>query len=241
VTSFDAVADAYEAGRPDYPEAVYDALEPLDGSLVLEGGAGTGIATRALLRHGARVFPFDVGSKVLRMAVMQTPDLAAVAADGARLPFRDRCADVVCFAQSWHWLDEGRRCEESARVLRPGGRWAAWWSHARADGERWFAASWDAIERATVARRAQRDTDWGDGLRASGLFDVSEKVVVPWVREVDVDQWLIDERSKTYIAILPEAKRESLLQEVEGLVRDGFPSGQMRVPYETWLWIANRI
>jgi SAM-dependent methyltransferase len=241
VTSFDAVADEYEAGRPDYPEAVYVALEPLAGALVLEGGAGTGIATRALLRHGARVFPFDVGRKVLRMAVLQTPDLAAVVADGARLPFRDRCADLVCFAQSWHWLDEGRRCEETARVLRPGGRWAAWWSHARADREEWFEASWDAIETATVARRAQRDTDWGDGVRASGLFDVGEKLILPWVREVNVDGWLIDERSKSYVAALPDAGRESLLQTLERHLRDHFPNGQMRVLYETWLWVANRI
>ena len=241
MTSFDAVADEYEAGRPSYPEAVFDALEPLAGAHVLEGGAGTGIATRSLLRRGARVIPFDVGSKVLGAAVLRTPRLAAVLADGAALPFRDRCSDMICFAQSWHWLDEDRRCEEAARVLRSGGRWAAWWSHARADREKWFVSSWDAIEAATVARRNQRDTDWGDGLRGSGLFDVGEKVVVPWVREVDVDEWLIDERSKSYVAALSESDRVALLETVERLVRDSFPNGRMRVQYETWLWIANRI
>jgi hypothetical protein len=65
MTSFDAVADEYEVGRPGYPEAVYDALEPLAEALVLEGGAGTGIATRALLERGARVVSFDVGRSVL--------------------------------------------------------------------------------------------------------------------------------------------------------------------------------
>ena len=68
MTSFDAVADEYDAGRPSYPDGVYDGLEPLAGRLVFEGGAGTGIATRALLQRGARVVPFDVASKARNMA-----------------------------------------------------------------------------------------------------------------------------------------------------------------------------
>jgi hypothetical protein len=34
MTSFDAVAAEYEGGRPDYPDAVFDALEPLAGRRV---------------------------------------------------------------------------------------------------------------------------------------------------------------------------------------------------------------
>ncbi len=241
MTSFDAVADEYEVGRPSYPEALFDALEPLAGAIVIEGGAGTGIATRSLLRRGARVFPFDVGSKVLAVAVRRTPGLAAVLADGAALPFRDRCSDLICFAQSWHLLDKVGRCEEAARVLRSGGRWAGWWSHARADREEWFASYWDAIESATVARRDQRDTDWSEDLRRSGRFDVGARMVFPWVRHVGVDEWLIDERSKTYVAALPDSERVTLLENVERLMRDRFPNGRMQVPYETWLWIANRV
>lgn len=60
MSAFDPIAEEYDGGRPGYPDALFDALEPLDGELVLEGGAGTGIATRSLLRRGARVFPFDV-------------------------------------------------------------------------------------------------------------------------------------------------------------------------------------
>lgn len=241
MVSFDPVAEEYEAGRPDYPEALFDALEPLADALVLEGGAGTGIATRALLRRGARVFPFDVGGGVLRRAVLRAPGLAAVVADGAALPFRDHCADIICFAQSWHWLDENRRCGESARVLRQGGRWAGWWSHACADGEGWFDAYWTALEATTIARRHHRGFDTGEVLRRSGLFDVGEKVVVPWIREVTVERWLIEEKSKSYIAALSEPDRQSLLREVERITRDRFLSGTMRVPYETRLWTANRI
>ena len=241
MSSFDAVADEDHAGRPDYPEGPFDALEPLASRLVLQGGAGTGIATRGLLRHGATVVPFDVGREVLKRATARTPRLPAVVADGATLPFHDRCADMICFAQSWHWLDEDRRCEESARVLREDGRWAAWWSFPFADGEDWFDHYWDLLEATTIARRHHRDFDTGALLRESGLFDVGDRVVVPWIREVTVDRWLVQERSNSYMNALSEHERTSYLRDVEGIIRDRFPGGDMQVPYETRLWIATKI
>ncbi|HEX5937063.1 MAG TPA: class I SAM-dependent methyltransferase [Actinomycetota bacterium] len=161
---FGTVVDEYDSGRPGYPDALYEELEPLAGMTVLEGGAGTGIATVSLLARGARVVPFDIGMTMLVRAMRKMPGVPGVVADGAAMPFRDECADLMCFAQSWHWLDEERRAIEAARVLRPGGRWAGWWSHARADGEPWFMSYWEAIEAATVARREERDTDWGADL-----------------------------------------------------------------------------
>lgn len=241
VPSFDAVVDDYDAARPSYPDAVYDSLEPLARALVLEGGAGTGIATRQLLSRGASVVAFDVGPAMLTRAVARTTGLRAVVADGASAPFRDGCADLVCFAQSWHWLDVNRRCVEAARVLRPGGRWAGWWSHARHDGEQWFDEYWDLIERACPGvDRSQRDTDWGDDLRASGSFDVGDRITVPWIREVDVDTWITDLASHSYVMALDSPARSTLLRAIREVVLRAFPDGSMRVPLETQLWIATR-
>lgn len=125
MVTFDAVADEYDAARPAYPPTLFDHLEPLAGTRVLDIGAGTGIATRQLLERGAEVVAVDAGVGVLRRAAARTNGLAAAVGDGACLPVRDRSIDLVCFAQAWHWLDPGMRVRESHRVLRPGGRWAA--------------------------------------------------------------------------------------------------------------------
>jgi SAM-dependent methyltransferase len=239
VTSFDDVAAEYEAGRPSYLPGVFDALEPLAGLRVLEGGAGTGIATVGLVERGARVVAFDVGHGVLTRLHSKVPNVAVVVADGALMPFPDGCADLVCFAQSWHWLDSDRRIDEAARVLARGGRWAAWWSHARADRQAWFEGWWDVVQAATVARRTERDTDWGIDLARSGLFGVREEKIA-WVREMTVEQWMNDDRSKSYISSLPEPSRTSLLTTLDQIVREAFPSGEMQVPYETSMWIATR-
>lgn len=236
---FETVADEYERGRPDHALALYDALGSVDGALVLEGGAGTGIATRQLVERGAIVIPFDIGREVLRRAVGRSPGLPAVLADGARLPFRDECTDLICFAQSWHWLDHERRCAEAARVLRPGGRWAGWWTHARGDAEDWFNAHWDAIEAACPGvSRTQRDIDFGATVSESGLFVVAERMRFRWVSQMTVDKWLVNWQSTSYIAALGAVDRSRLLEELTTISRTAFPTGVMEVPFETSLWVA---
>jgi SAM-dependent methyltransferase len=242
MASFDSVVDEYDEGRPGYPAALLEALGPLRGARVLEGGAGTGIATRMLLDRGADVTPFDVGPAVLARAVRRSPGLAPVVADGAVLPFRDGCADLICFAQSWHWLAPRSRCEESRRVLRPSGRWAAWWSHARADGEPWFDTYWSTIEGVCLGtNRSQRDIDWGRDVRDSGLYGEVQLVTVPWTRRTSIDLWLTDQASHSYVAALEDPARAQLLRALARVLWDRFPDGTVEVPYETWLWIAEAL
>jgi ubiquinone/menaquinone biosynthesis C-methylase UbiE len=139
---FDPVAADYDAGRPGYPDGLFTALEestgPLAGALVLDAGAGTGIATRQLAARGARAIALDIGEQMLRRAQARSPDMNCLLADGNAIPIRSESIDLACFAQSWHWFDPERASWEVARVLRPGGHWTAWWSHAWADGQPWF-------------------------------------------------------------------------------------------------------
>ncbi len=126
-------------------------------------------------------------------------------------------------------------------MLRSGGRWAGWWSHARADGERWFDRYWTAIERSGPGtHRRQRDTDWGNTIAEPGRFDVGEHLTVPWVREISVQDWMTAQASHSFVAGLPQGPRAELLGELRTILEEQFPDGRMSVQYETWLWIATR-
>lgn len=240
MVSFDAAADEYDAARPSYPSNVFDALGTLEGLRVLDVGAGTGIATRALLAREASVIAVDPGGEVLRRAIAHTPGLPAVVADGVALPVRTGSIDLACFAQAWHWLSPSTRVAEIHRVLRQGGRWAGW-SHARADAEPWFNRYWSVIERSCPGtHRGQRDTDWGTTIGQPGRFDVGTRVVIPWVRTSSVEDWMTDQTSHSYVLGLRAEQRAQLLGELSAIVDEAFPSGTMTVRYETWLWIATR-
>lgn len=241
VVAFETVADEYDRGRPSYPSGVYDVLGALDGLSVLDVGAGTGIATRQLLERGAQVIALDAGERMLTRAVANAPGLPAVVADGVCLPIRRQSVDLVCFAQSWHWLDPATRVQEAHRVLRDGGRWAGWWSHARADSERWFDDYWSVIEASCPGtHRDQRDTDWGSTIDVPALFTVDRRVVVPWTRSIPTEDWLADQASHSYVAGLDAAARRELLAQLRSILDGEFLTGVMAVRYETWVWTANR-
>ena len=124
----------YEAGRPQYPEAVYEILGQrcglAGGYRVLEIGPGTGLVTRRLLAAGASVVAIepDPGlASYLRTAltdrpveVLESPLESATVEDGA--------FDLAVAATSFHWVDQEVGLRKLRRAIRPGGSVALWWT-----------------------------------------------------------------------------------------------------------------
>jgi SAM-dependent methyltransferase len=248
---FDSAAEEYDAARPSYPPSVFDELErgtgPLRGRLVLDFGAGTGIASRQLASRGATVVSMDIGEQMLRRARARSPQIPVLLADGHRMPVRGAAADLLTFAQAWHWFDVPRATAEVARVLKPGGYWAAWWNRASAAGERWFDRYESLLERECPGYtwRRQRDADlepdWTGALaRAQGRVEPAGTVVLPWVRHLSAAEWLTDERSKSYVIALEPAVRAKVLDEVAAIIAAQFPDGQLAVRYQTTLILARK-
>ena len=241
-TAFDGLVGDYDAARPSYPEALFDALPPLAGRDVGELGAGTGIATRALLARGARVSATDLGPKVLRHNVGRSPGLAAAVARAERLPLRDGVADLVCGAQMWHWVDDEGAAREVVRVLRPGGALAVWWNEVAADGARWWDAQQDRLEAANpLYTRRYRELDYGADLRATHRFTiVDEPVSFAWSRELDLPTYLAWLRSKSYVDAIPRPAYDEFLAAEQASLSAAFPTGTITEPFVTTLWVAHR-
>lgn len=248
---FDSAADQYDAARPSYPASIFDEIErrtgPLHARLVLDFGAGTGIASRQLARRGATVVSLDIGEQMLRRAQARSPQIPCVLADGHRMPVKDAAVDLVTFAQAWHWLNGPRATAEVARVLAPGGYWAAWWNRASAAGEPWFDRYEDLLSQACPGYtwRRKLDTelepDWsGDLVQALGPVHPAGTVVVPWIRHVSATDWMTDERSKSYVISLEPAVRDAVLAEVAAIIAAQFPDGQLAVRYLTTLILARK-
>jgi ubiquinone/menaquinone biosynthesis C-methylase UbiE len=248
---FDAAATQYDAARPSYPDALLNELEagtgPLAGRIVLDWGAGTGIASRQLAARGATVASLDIGEQMLRMALARSPRSCCLLADGNQMPIRSASADLTTFAQSWHWFEPQAATAEVARVLKPGGFWAAWWNRAKADGQAWFEDYQQLLTSSCPGYCWQHFSaermvpDWtGDQVRAAGPVQAAGVTVLRWTRRVSAEHWLTDEQSKSYFIELEPAVRESVLGQVAAILAGQFPDGQLEVPYITTLMLARK-
>lgn len=241
---FDALVEDYDAARPSYPAELFAALPRLVGLAGLAGvrvveiGAGTGIATRELVRHGAQVLAVDVAGQMLRRLLVRVPGVAAVQGSAEALPVRDRAADLVCAAQAWHWVAVPAATREVCRVLRPGGALAIWWNDVAGEGLGWYEGQQERLEaRSPGYRRDYRRRDFVGELAATGLFDQLCEARFSWERELDpatYERWL---RSKSYVAALG-AGLEAFLAAERRSMAAAFPDGRIREPFRTWLCVA---
>lgn len=100
-----------------------DALALARGSLVLDLACGTADLCRDLEAHGHRALGVDYSEGMLRNARTSAP---LVRGDAAALPFPPGSIDgVICGFALRNFVDLDVVLGECARVLRPGGRFAA--------------------------------------------------------------------------------------------------------------------
>ena len=132
-------------------QAVQQLLQPYLPGDVLDLGAGRGISSYAFAQSGSNVTALEpdssqiVGAGAIRALVQQTQlPIQIVQEYGETLPFPDHTFDVVYGrAVLHHARDLKQLCQESARVLKPGGAFLATREHVishKADLPRFFEA-----------------------------------------------------------------------------------------------------
>ncbi|HEY1387507.1 MAG TPA: class I SAM-dependent methyltransferase [Ktedonobacterales bacterium] len=129
-------ASSYDQARPTPPPALLDLLTQLVGmphpTLVVDLGSGTGLSTALWGERAEQVTGIEPNADMRTRAVRnieERPTLAQIEyreglAHQTGLP--DACADIVTAAQAFHWMEPTATLAEIARILRPGGLFAAY-------------------------------------------------------------------------------------------------------------------
>ena len=244
---FDRGAAAYELGRPGYPDAAIarlaDELDIGPERVVVDLAAGTGKLTRALLGLGAELVAIEPVAGMREQLRQAVPGVGVLDGTAERMPLADGGAHAVLVAQAFHWFDVPVAAAEIHRVLAPGGGLGVMrneWDES---------VDWIVEMRALTAKhaaRVERDRSdaWREALGATGLFSPYEEAMFPNPVRVSVDTLRARIASLSFVALLDDAPRERLLDEVAELVaRRGLVAadGLLDTPYRTHLTWCRRL
>ncbi|HEY3379678.1 MAG TPA: methyltransferase domain-containing protein [Armatimonadota bacterium] len=132
IDRFSGFADCYDQYRPQPPVVIPEILIQLLGdplpSLVVDLGSGTGLSTRIWAGKAREIIGIEPNADMRRVAEEQTPPSVSIQyRDGlaTETGLADAAADIVCCSQALHWMEPEPTLAEVARVLRPGGIFAA--------------------------------------------------------------------------------------------------------------------
>ena len=129
-------ASSYDRARPAPPPALLDLLTQLirlpRPALVVDLGSGTGLSTAIWGERTERVIGIEPNADMRQEAARKVeghPYAAHIEyrdglAHQTGLP--DACADIITCAQAFHWMEPVATLAEIARILRPGGLFAAY-------------------------------------------------------------------------------------------------------------------
>jgi SAM-dependent methyltransferase len=164
---FSGFADLYDTVRPVPPTELADVITRYAGdqrpAVVVDLGCGTGLSTRWAASWASQVVGVEPSDdmRVRAAAVTDLPNVCYVAGWSSATDLAGGSADIVLAVQALHWMEPSSTFTEVARILRPGGVFAAVdcdWppSIGNAAAEQaWHTA------RATVAVHEREIAGWG--------------------------------------------------------------------------------
>jgi SAM-dependent methyltransferase len=215
-TGFARSADAYERGRPGYPDAAIDWLgERLGGRRVVDLAAGTGKLTRSLADRGFEVVAVE---PVAEMRAVTALDDRVTVLDGTAeaIPLGDGSADAVTVAQAFHWFDGSRALAEIHRVLRPGGVLALVFNRRRTEDE--IHRRIDALLAPHRGDAPEHASDgWRGSLETSALLAPLATARFDIAQVLDGDGLVDRFGSVSFVASMDEVPRAKLHAEVREL------------------------
>jgi malonyl-CoA O-methyltransferase len=175
--SFDRAAGTYDAAAVLHAEVRENLLERLELTLleprvVLDAGAGTGHASRALKRRypKALIVALDSSRRMLAAAARQQSWLrpfARVCADAELLPLADGSVDLILSNLLLQWCNPDAVFAEFRRVLAPGGLLS--FSAFGPDTLRELRTAWGQVDSRSHVHQFIDMHDLGDALVRGGF------------------------------------------------------------------------
>lgn len=232
--------------RPGYPDALLRCLSDEFGlaprHVVADVGAGTGIFSALLLRHGCRVFAVEPNVSMRRAAedaLGGRPGFVGVDGTAEATTLRDASVDWIVAAQAFHWFDVDRARTECRRILRPGGRIAVIFNVRREDTpflrdyERFVhahAVDYADVKEQRVEADGRLERFFGPGGFATRTFDNAQRF--------DFDGLAGRTRSASYMPGPEHPRHAAMIEALRRLFDAHAVDGAVEFLYHTRLFVG---
>ena len=246
-------ADVYERYRPTPPAVIVDLLTQLAGieraNHVIDIGCGTGLSTLIWRDRTNSLTGVEPSPNMLAIArdrpewQSTTAHVQFVAAEAHLTGLADGCADIVTASQSFHWMEPASTLKEAARILRPGGVFAAydcdWPPIADPVAESAFTACSVQANELLAKSAASKAKAWPKEdhlaqIRDSGYFNYAREIACHAIDSGDAERFVGLAKSQGYITTLLKAgyrEPEIGLDQFEAVVRRRLGRETIR-----WFW-----
>lgn len=242
--AFGSAADRYDRSRPTYPiEALNWTFAPAGAQRlrVVDLGAGTGLLSRVVMDAGHEVIPVEPDAGMRAQLDAATPGVKALDGSAEAIPLPDASVDAVIAGTAYHWFDPKLTHPEVARVLRPGGIFAALWND-RDLSLAWMAAFNRLLQtlRITYEQRSVLDSTLSFG----PLFGPADKLQFPH-NVTRTPQGLSDLiATRSYFLVASPQRQTELLDAVAELCAthpDLAGRETFEMPYRTTVYRARKL
>jgi len=225
----------YNRARVPYPPRLYELLQTKcglrEGTATFEIGPGTGIATRELLRLGAKplvaIEPDNRLAAYLRETITSPAfSIEPHAFEEARLSPGEFELGVA--ATSFHWLEQDAALPRVACALRPNGWFAMWWNVFGAKHDAFYDAIAPVMKQIEHPLGERVDGFAGDtrarigDLRSTGCFDDVESEMFRELIALDAKRIRGLFSSFSPIRMLAPERQVEILDAIEAIAGDKF-------------------
>jgi SAM-dependent methyltransferase len=215
--------DAYDRGRPEYPQDalawLWQALGLKRGDAVADVGAGTGKLSVPLAERGAVITAIEPVEAMREQLKRRLPEVVAHGAAAEDLSIDDGSVTAVVAGQAFHWFANDAALSEFHRVLRPNGGLGLIWNRRDLADPLQKAIS-ELIEPYSQGVPRHAASEWRTVLDRTPLFERTGDATFAFNQQLDRDGLADRVGSTSFIAAMPEQQRESLLDRVRELAGD---------------------
>lgn len=234
-TAYQSEAESYDRIRPSYPDAALDFALHHAPRVAVDIGCGSGIFTEQLVRSGLEVTAVDPSQDMLSVLQRRLPEVRTVSAGGEATGLAEGQAQLITYAQAWHWVDHELASVEAARLLGDDG---------------WIVLLWNQLDvQVPWVHRLARIMHAGDVHRPDHRPPLGKQFTTPeqglwhWAMQLTLAEVIELTKSRSYYRKSSESTRAKVEANLrwywnEHLEHDA--DARVEVPYLTHAWRARK-